>query len=60
MDIDQVLTDLPEFPEAAASVIGFEGFRGNVRDYLIEHFLALRAFFLGAQLRGHCVVGWID
>ncbi|WP_406166332.1 DUF1877 domain-containing protein [Streptomyces sp. NBC_00996] len=60
VDIGRVLADLPQSPEAAASVVGFEGFRGNVRDYLVEHFLALRAFFRGAQLRGQCVVVWID
>ncbi|WP_369245059.1 DUF1877 domain-containing protein [Streptomyces sp. R41] len=60
VDIDHVLADLPESAEAAASVVGFEGFRGDVRAYLVEHFLALCAFFRGAQLRGQCVVVWID
>lgn len=60
MDIEQVLADLPKCPEAAASVVGFQGLRGGVRVYLVEHLLALRAFFRGAQLRGQCVVVWID
>ncbi|MFF7594436.1 hypothetical protein [Streptomyces mirabilis] len=59
-DIDQVLAGPPDDPVAAASVVGFQGFRGDVRVYLVERFLALSAFFRGAQLRGQCVIVWID
>ncbi|QDN96984.1 hypothetical protein FNV65_12625 [Streptomyces sp. S1A1-8] len=30
-DIDQVLAGLPDDPAAAASAVGFQGFRGDVR-----------------------------
>ncbi|MFE2689174.1 DUF1877 domain-containing protein [Streptomyces mirabilis] len=59
-DIDQVLAGLPDAPAAAASAVGFQGFRGDVRVYLVEHFLALCTFFRGARLRGQCVIVWID
>ncbi|MFF2427947.1 DUF1877 domain-containing protein [Streptomyces mirabilis] len=59
-DIDQVLAGLPDDPAAAASAVGFQGFRGDVRVCLVEHFLALWAFFRDAQLQGQCVIVWID
>ncbi|MFE2707105.1 DUF1877 domain-containing protein [Streptomyces mirabilis] len=59
-DIDQVLAGLPDDPAAAASAVGFQGFRGDVCVYPVEHFLAPCAFFRGARLRGRCVIVWID
>ncbi|MFD7051349.1 hypothetical protein ACFWBS_14955 [Streptomyces mirabilis] len=59
-DIDQVLAGLPDDPAAAASAVGFQGFRGDVRVCPVEHFLALWAFFRDAQLQGQRVTVWID
>ncbi|MFJ1558934.1 DUF1877 domain-containing protein [Streptomyces mirabilis] len=59
-DIDQVLADLPDDPAAAASAVGFQGIRGDVRVCLVEHFLALWVFFRDAQLQGQCVIVWIN
>lgn len=70
LDHDEVYdgcTDRPRPPAPAAVdeitralAVGFQGFRGRMRVYLVEHFLAPCAFFRGARLRRRCVIVWID
>ena len=60
IDLDTFLTGLPAPPAEAAEVCGFRGFDGDVREYLVRHFHALREFYREAGRRGLCVVVWID
>ena len=61
IDVDAFLAGLPSATDDAAQSCGFErGFAGDVREYLVRHFSALRAFYGGAARRGWCVVAWID
>ncbi|WP_128430583.1 DUF1877 domain-containing protein [Streptomyces cyaneus] len=61
VDIDAVLADLPATTEGAAAACGFgRGFNGDVRDYLVGHFAAMRGCYGGAARRGQCVVVWTD
>ncbi|GAB7102790.1 hypothetical protein JCM4814A_11040 [Streptomyces phaeofaciens JCM 4814] len=60
IDLDTLLTDLPASPAEAARACGFRGFDGDVREYLVRHFHALREFYREAARRGLCVVVWID
>ncbi|MGW6906122.1 DUF1877 domain-containing protein [Streptomyces sp. NPDC054940] len=61
VDLDVVLADLPTATDDAAAACGFgRGFNGDVRGYLVEHFGAMREFYVGAARRGLCVVVWAD
>ncbi|MFJ7071152.1 DUF1877 family protein [Streptomyces sp. NPDC098781] len=59
--LDEVLAELPTVDDDAAEACGFgRGFNGDVRDYLVRHFEAMREFYGGAARRGQCVVVWTD
>ncbi|POX47637.1 DUF1877 domain-containing protein [Streptomyces sp. Ru71] len=61
VDVAALLAELPDAPAEAAAACGHaEGFSGDVRAHLSEHFTALREFYAGAARRGQCVVVWID
>ncbi|MEJ8668440.1 DUF1877 family protein [Streptomyces sp. MS1.AVA.1] len=61
VDLDDLMADLPSHPKDAAAACGFgREFAGDVRDYLIEHFTAMREFYGGATRRGQCMVMWTD
>lgn len=54
IEVDSLLTE-----EIAAAVIGEDG-PADPRSYLVQHFLALRAFYAGAAERGLAVMMWWD
>ncbi|MFE6176636.1 DUF1877 family protein [Streptomyces sp. NPDC056464] len=61
IDLDDVLSNLPTTNDEAAAACGFgRGFNGDVREYLVQHFEAMREFYGGAASRGQCVVVWTD
>ncbi|MEU6343654.1 DUF1877 family protein [Streptomyces sp. NPDC046977] len=60
IDLDQALSLLPSNSTEAAQACGFEGFNGHPRDYLVQHFTALRSFYNTAAQRGLAVVTWVD
>ncbi|MBO7938859.1 MULTISPECIES: DUF1877 family protein [Streptomyces] len=60
IDLDGYLAALPASPGEAADACGFRGFNGDVREYLVRRFEALRAFYREAAERGLCVLTWID
>ncbi|MEU7419249.1 DUF1877 family protein [Streptomyces antibioticus] len=60
IDLDAYLAALPASPGEAAEACGFGGFNGDVREYLVRHFEALRMFYREAAERGLCVLTWID
>ncbi|MFI7412856.1 DUF1877 family protein [Streptomyces sp. NPDC049627] len=61
VDLDIVLADLPSAAADAAAACGFgDGFSGDVREYVAEHFTAMVEFYSAAARRGQCVVVWVD
>lgn len=61
LDLDRLLRGLPQSQSEAAVACGLgEGFNGNPRDYLVQHFTSLRDFYAEAHRRGFCVLAWVD
>ncbi|MFJ8141704.1 DUF1877 family protein [Streptomyces sp. NPDC096013] len=61
VQLDELLSSLPASTADAAVACGFAaGFDGDVREYLAEHFVALREFYRTAARRTQCVVTWVD
>lgn len=59
-DLTAALNRLPADDAEAVQACGFDAFDGHPRDYLIQHFTALRDFYNTASNRGHAVLAWID
>ncbi|MFF7952359.1 hypothetical protein [Streptomyces griseorubiginosus] len=61
LDPGALLADLPDSPDEAAAACGFGPLSdGDVRAHLLEHFAAMRQFYLAAALQVQSVVTWVD
>lgn len=62
IDLEQAFSSLPSDPQAMREALGgiLTEFIGDPRDYLTDHFRALRDFYQAAANRHQAIAIWCD